>query len=304
MESIKSTTSTSALKLYTVGAESHRINEALEQLCFDHHVEKMSKCEHVSLAALQDFSSELKEMLESNMTIPVVIADQASAVELSNLFESDYWTTAYIDKTITNRRNDYSIHIGVQGHFYNNHTHEPHRVVRLSEVRYNHSKAEVALRNVDTVALSLDAIRASDIPGNKSSWPTGMTAEEACQIAQYAGAGTNLRGVLIHDYNPADDAHGHIAQSIALMLWHLSNGYQIRQEELRHNEVNTYMVFANDLDQEIVFTEHKRSGRWWIKVEDEAADAEPVTIPCTQEDYEAVCANDIPDKIARLYSAL
>jgi formiminoglutamase len=64
----------------------------------------------------------------------------------------------------------------------------------------------------------LDAVRASDAPGVSSPFPTGLTAEEICEIAEVAGNDSRSRMLEITEMNPRYDIDGRTATLAAMMI--------------------------------------------------------------------------------------
>ncbi len=261
---------------------------------------------NVAPDARSDFYDSVSELAEYEHITPVIIANNEQYSELLNQLKSDMWTPAYVDRSI-NRYIDlttpYTIIAGVQLHHgLNDQQLDSDKVIRLSEVRYNHNKAEALLRNIDTAFIHIDAIRYSDNMGHRGSWPAGLTIEEMCQICKYIGASTQLKSVVIGGYHEnEDDKDNIIARNISLMLYYLTEGYAITQREIVSGQAsfNSYTVLPDGFDMVLTFRENQQTGRWWIEHEFEG---ESRLIPCTKEDYEEACCNKISDTITKLYS--
>ena len=259
---------------------------------------------------LDEFCTYLPEIMESQVFLPIIVANEKHFQQLKTATSNENWVSGIVDKSMESSVDgDFNKYIGIQKHFGQGHMIDlnPDQIVKLSEVRYENQKAEVALRNIDTAFIHLDALRYSDNIGHSGSWPAGMTIEEMCQISKYIGASINLKGVIIGGYDENQDIHGVIAKNISLMLWYMLEGYQIRVEESLSNhsdQFNTYSVFTDDLDYELTFRENKRSGRWWIELPYIDHEGNTGLLPCSKEDYEEACVNKISDKILKIYSKI
>jgi hypothetical protein len=254
----------------------------------------------------------LYEMFTDEVFIPICISDKRySDVILKTFSRLELYQCSTISNKIIDlgRAKDslrYDSFVGIQTHFKQSLPIDEDRIVRLTDVRYNHDRAEVILRNTDIVYFDISAIRFSDNVGCSTSSPTGMTSEEACQIAKYIGASINLKGVIIGPYDANADKMGITAQNIALIIYYLCEGHLLKLSECHHKQgeqnraFNTYTVVPDELETEIVFTENTISGRWWIKSTNE--DGTDALIPCTKEDYELACHNVISDNLSKAYT--
>ena len=253
----------------------------------------------------------ISQFIEDSQFIPICISDARSIDMALKPMQTlqDYQCAIISDKVIDINRpvsaRSYDCYAGIQSHYGQTHHIEENNLIRLSDIRYNHDRAEVRLRDIDIAYIDLASIRYSDNCGHPQSGSAGMTIEEACQVAQYIGASINLKGIIIGPYDANFDRHEITAKNIALLLYYIGEGYRIRLSEIEHDtstEYNTYTVVPDDLDEELVFVENTTSGRWWIK----HIDIENVErlIPCSKEDYEQACSNNISDKLAQVYSLI
>lgn len=89
----------------------------------------------------------------------------------------------------------------------------------------------------------------------------------------------------------------------AQVLWYFMEGYAARTGEYPASKIRSYgrfSVLMNDGEQELIFYKSPVSGRWWMEVPVQARpdgrSAMEVLVPCTQEDYDKACADEIPDR--------
>ena len=261
----------------------------------------------------ENWTEYLCELIESEECIPLCISDSRYINELLAAFNSlEDYKCAIISNRVTNigrtsQAAQYDCYVGVQSHYKQDISISDDHVVRLSDVRYNHDRAEVLLRNTDIAYIDISAIRYSDNIGHSGSGPAGMTIEEACQVAKYIGASMNLKGVIIGSYDENSDANGIKAHNIALLSYYLTQGYQLRKSESnqgsnKKSEFNIYTVIPDELDNVLTFVENNVSGRWWLKLED--VDGKENLIPCSKEDYQQACSNIITDKVAEVFTLI
>ena len=158
---------------------------------------------------------------------------------------------------------------------------------------------------MEVAIIDLNALRYADNPGNSGSMPSGMTIEEFCHIGKYIGASTQLKAICICGYDPKCDIHITMARNVALVIWYILEGFEIRLKENNDIEMNsnTYTIVPEMIDTELTFLENLNSGRWWLKLSSEF-DSEPVMIACTREDYEDAINNVVSDRIMRIFAKI
>ena len=66
-----------------------------------------------------------------------------------------------------------------------------------------------------------------------------------------------------------------------------------------------FAVLVEDSDDELIFYRSPLSGRWWMDVPvtlSETPDKKTmVMVPCTHDDYEQACNNEIPERWWKAY---
>ena len=89
----------------------------------------------------------------------------------------------------------------------------------------------------------------------------------------------------------------------AQVLWYFMEGYAAQTGEHPASKIRSFSRFSvlmNDGAQELVFYKSPVSGRWWMEVPVQARQdgrsAIEVLVPCTQEDYDRACADEIPER--------
>ena len=184
-------------------------------------------------------------------------------------------------------------------------------VYRLGSIRDKMEEAEPLTRNADMLSFDISAVRHSDAPGSRLANPNGFYGEEACRIMRYAGLSDKLTSVGIYEYNPGCDINNQTARLIAQMVWYFIEGYYNRRDDHPHRDTTEYVKYTvsiKDHKDQLVFYKSKKSDRWWMDV--------PVKknfkniyerhhlVPCSYNDYEVACRDDIPDRWWQAYQKL
>ncbi len=169
---------------------------------------------------------------------------------------------------------------------------------RLGHVRFGMIDIEPYLRQADILSFDLNSVRQMEAPGQYFASPNGLYAEEACQIARYAGLADQMKIAGFFNLIPELDQQDVSSKLMAQIIWHFLDGFNSRVVETppgEEDEFNHFMVDIEDIDLPITFYQSRKTGRWWMQITDEQQTIEKL-IPCTQEDYEMTARNEIPDR--------
>jgi len=174
---------------------------------------------------------------------------------------------------------------------------------RLGQVQKNIEEVEPIVRNADILSFDVSAIRQSEAPGNKNASPNGFYGEQACQITRYAGLSDKLTSIGFYELNPEEDNNGQTAHSVAQMIWYFIDGVNYRKKDFpvgtRKNYLK-YMVNIQDGKNEVVFYKSDKSERWWMDVpypsHKKIKYERHLLIPCSYDDYQTACNNEVPDR--------
>jgi formiminoglutamase len=176
-------------------------------------------------------------------------------------------------------------------------------VHRLGGLRGSIEQAEPIIRNADLVSFDLSAIRRSEAPANAAASPNGFSAEEACQLARYAGISDKLSSFGIFEFNPVLDERGQTAQLVAQMIWCFIEGVYSRKKDYPFSDTSAYTryrVFLKDHNHEIIFFKSNRSDRWWMEVpyppNQKLKFERHALVPCLYNEYEEACQEEMPDR--------
>lgn len=173
---------------------------------------------------------------------------------------------------------------------------------RLGVVHKNIEETEPVVRSADLLTVDISAIRQSDAPGNALASPNGFYGEEVCQVMMYAGMSDKLSCLGLYEFNPEHDRGDQTAHLIAQMVWYFIEGVNNRKNDipqLNPNAYITYRVAVPNLDNEIIFLKSTRSDRWWMKLpvsEQRSRYMSHHLMPCSYNDYEQACNNEVPDR--------
>ncbi|MDN3668775.1 formimidoylglutamase [Echinicola jeungdonensis] len=173
--------------------------------------------------------------------------------------------------------------------------------VRLGALRDNFKEVEPLIRNADLLSFDISAIQSADAPGASDAQPFGLTAEEACQIAWFAGMNEKLSSIGIYGYQPSyDDQRKKTASVIATMVWYFIEGFYHRKDSLsfKSNDYTKYTVSLDSKPSTLVFFKSKLSGKWWMEIPQSNKEKfeRGTIIPCSYQDYQTAQRGEIPER--------
>lgn len=182
-------------------------------------------------------------------------------------------------------------------------------VYRLGNINTDVKQVEPLLRNADLISFDINAVKGCDSPG--TGQPNGLTGEQACQMARYAGISDKASGFGVFNFCHERDHHGQSAMLIAQMLWYFCDGFVHRQKEFPHLSKKQFLEFQVHLDEgrnEMTFYKSKRTEKWWINVPYSGKGQNRLLrhhiVPCSQADYEWARQGEVPDIWWKTYQKL
>jgi formiminoglutamase len=172
---------------------------------------------------------------------------------------------------------------------------------RVGQMRTNLAEMEPAIRQADMLTLDVTAIRSADAPGSDRAQPFGLSGEDACQIAWYAGTNEKLSSFGLYGYSPeVDDIHHKTASVLATMIWYFIEGYYHRKNEqnFRSNDFTKFTVSMPVEPEILTFYKSKFTERWWMEIPrpGKSTYARNSIVPCSYNDYQTATQGDVPDR--------
>lgn len=169
----------------------------------------------------------------------------------------------------------------------------------LGQLRMEIQEMEPYLRETDLVSFDFGALKLCEAPGQVRNSPNGLTGEEACQLAWYAGISTKPGWFSLFGYSPEKDRDRNGAMMAAQIVWYFLYGRSKRIDEVPQDEAIDFQHFVVPIEgipEPVTFLKHPVSKRWWMEVPSPDCDLFPLRIPCSKKDYRRACRNEIPDR--------
>ena len=175
---------------------------------------------------------------------------------------------------------------------------ENHTNYRLGKIREDFKKTEPLLRDSHFTVLDLSATRQCDAPGNRGTSPNGLTGEETCQLAKYAGLSEKTQSFLVCECNPLLDIHEQTSHLTAQIMWHFIDGFYNRKNDYPSDTIDNlqkYVLNSDDFGTNFIFFKSTKTDRWWIEITNDEDKSLSYITACNYEDYILACQNSIPD---------
>jgi formiminoglutamase len=174
-------------------------------------------------------------------------------------------------------------------------------LVRLGKSKAAIEETEPVLRDADLVAFHLGALKSSEVPAVAAPSPSGYLSEEACQLCRYAGMSDKLSSFGIYGYRAEADASGQTAQVVSQMVWYFLEGFFNRKKDYPVSTagLTEYVVDFRKMNYQITFWKSAKTGRWWMQVplSTQKKHERHRLIPCSWQDYQAACREELPDRL-------
>lgn len=264
----------------------------------------------IRIAILGGTSVFNKEVVESNMTDsrPLNYISVDSAITWEHLSIHPFFN--HPDMQEEYRQVNF-INIGYQSYYVNRDIHDhlnesDFEAYRLGQVRGNIQELEPVLRDANLVSFSLNAVKYADAPAAKTASPNGLSGDEFCQLAFYAGHSMRIKFLGIYDYAAALDLRSITSSLSAQAAWYFFEGMANRifeEPDLTPGNFTKYHIYLDTANQNISFYRSNLSNRWWMEVE---IPGKKMTIlqSCSESDYELACRQEVPDRWWRIFKRI
>jgi len=95
------------------------------------------------------------------------------------------------------------------------------------------------------------------------------------------------------------------------MIWYFFDGFANRKSDIPGSEKKEYLkyrVTMKSADHEIVFYKSMKTDRWWMEVPYRVGAKSKYErhhmVPCSYEDYQLACTEEMPDRWWQAYQKL
>lgn len=173
-----------------------------------------------------------------------------------------------------------------------------HNALSLGKMRTYPYLAEPIIRDCNLLHFNLNAMRSSECRDIDGTLPTGLNAEEICQLLKYAGTANNLKAIIVKPYDTGLSSDA--AELIAEALWYFAEGMNL-QHTHDHPAINQdysqFIITNPESSNDFLFVKNNLTHRWWVE---KSTDETPQYLACSYEEYECCVNNAEPtDRIEK-----
>ena len=250
------------------------------------------------LGGNQSFTIPLLAGIDKNEAILSVVDDRIDNLSQKDTMLDDVFLNNLSRETIVNV-------MAVQSFFVSPESKETYSeefkgmLFTLGEIRNGIKEMEPYLRETDLVSFDFGSLKLCEAPGQVRNSPNGLTGEEACQLAWYAGISPNPGWFSLFGYSPEKDPERNGAMMAAQVAWYYLNGKSRKIDEIPQDEAIDFLHFVvpvEGIPDPVTFLKHPVSKRWWMEVPSPDCDLFPLRVPCSKRDYRQACKNEIPER--------
>ena len=178
--------------------------------------------------------------------------------------------------------------------------------IRLGALRKNILSARPFLADSTFLFFNINALKWSDSPAQAGNNPSGLTSEEANQLAYLAGQSHKNKFLILYGFENFDrDPYGLSINSAMQILWYYQLGMIEKSQEwpIPHDQYQEFTIESKAFPTNLVFRKDKKSGHWFHKLPFELPSdlSEHQWIATTYEEYLATANEDIPHRIMEWY---
>jgi formiminoglutamase len=174
-------------------------------------------------------------------------------------------------------------------------------LLSLGQMRNDWLEVEPFIRAAHLVAFDLKAMSTLAAPGHGAGHLFGLSGEEACHLAWFAGLSPLNRSVGFYEFNPQKDPSGQTAFLLATMTWYFIDGfYRRRPVDFQNDDFLHYRVPIGKGKHayELHFYKQQTTDMWWVEVPYSRNDifTEPHYLPCSYKDYLRALEGEVPER--------
>lgn len=180
---------------------------------------------------------------------------------------------------------------------------------RLGGIRQSPGPVRHFLYDSTFIFFNINALKWSDAPAQSGTNPSGLTAEEANQLAYIAGQSHKNKYFVLYGFDKMDrDPHGISINAALQMLWYYHYGatekaqpWPIPDEHQQDFAIESSMASYN-----LVFRKDRLTNHWFHQIPFDLTTEllEHQWIASSHEEYLAAAGEDLPHRLLAWYDAL
>lgn len=192
-----------------------------------------------------------------------------------------------------------------QSHLDNT-TYESPLTIRLGALRKDISRGRSFVADSEFLFFNINALKWSDSPAQAGNNPSGLTSEEANQLAYLAGQSHKNKFFVLYGFdNPEFDQYDLSLNSGMQLLWYYHRGATEKAQvwPIPETQQQDFIIESTMTSRNLLFRKDRLSGHWFHKI--------PFNLPpnlqhhkwiaSSHEEYLASANEDLPDRLLAWY---
>ena len=169
--------------------------------------------------------------------------------------------------------------------------------MRLGKVLDDVSQTEPHFRDADIVGVDMKSLSWTATGTNTFGQANGIDSRSICSLARYSGISDRVSSFGVFELPSSPIFHKLLSQ----IIWYFIEGYSLRFGEYPINTNDGFTKYIVTLSgRELVFYNSEVSKRWWVELTNENFMDNKLKrttlLPCTKQDYDTACADELPDR--------
>lgn len=169
--------------------------------------------------------------------------------------------------------------------------------MRLGKVLDDVSQTEPHFRDADIVGVDMKSLSWTATGTNTFGQANGIDSRSICSLARYSGISDRVSSFGVFELPSSPIFH----QLLSQIIWYFIEGYSLRFGEYPVNINDGFTKYIVTLSgRELVFYNSEISKRWWVELTNENFMDNKLKrttlLPCTKQDYDTACADELPDR--------
>lgn len=178
----------------------------------------------------------------------------------------------------------------------------------LGSLKQNIIQSQISIEESQFVFFNINAVKYSDAPGQLGSNPSGLSSEEANQLAYLAGRSSKNKFFIFYGLEDIDKDQHHLTHNlIAQMSWYYMEGSKnpvTRPDQIQNKQ--QYYIESSLYPDNLEYIKDLDTGLWFHKI--------PFALPPAYADFQWILSNhqeyietsneDIPYRLLEMYENL
>ena len=180
---------------------------------------------------------------------------------------------------------------------------------RLGAIRQDILPARSYVADSTYLFFNINALKWSDAPAQTGNNPSGLTTEQANQLAFLAGQSHKNKYFILYGFdNPDRDPHGISLNTAVQILWYYQYGATVKAQAwpIPEEHQQDFMIETSLASYNLLFRKDRLTNQWFHKIPFEVTpqQTQHQWIASSHEEYLASANEDLPPRLLAWYDVL